>query len=396
MIAAHALERLPGSLRVREYTDRGIPDTVTITLYICTCTTLLTVASPPMVHLHGLTLSSRRRNRHSGAMAHLHPRLRLRLCKPPLLLLHHLPLYLHAHRHNLAPRRCDLKRKALAPERAQRLALDERVLRRIVSVEAKRRAQRDGRVRDHARHARVVLRGRVQHERVQQHNVADVARELDYVLAAQRARELQHREVARVVRVVCARRVRRRKRAARRQDALGVRGEVARDGIDAGWRDACAAAARRDVGEERDDEQRLLGRVEEVHEEVAVDVPVVERARVRRRLALECVRPEVDNKRVAPCRALLVNALDATQKVEYCAPRLRLPSAAETARTQGEPHLGRELTDRLAPVRRHVRALARPRRLVKRVHPEPDPHLARKVIRAVAAKRVLDHDVAVA
>ena len=187
----------------------------------------------------------------------------LQLLQPSLLLLQHRRLYPQPIRHDAPPRGRDLERKPIGPERPQRLPLHQAVVVRVPPVELERLPERDGRVRDHARDAQVVLRCRMQHERVEQHDVADVARELDE--RAARPDRLEVRPVAGVVRGVGVRGVRRREGERRRADALGVRGKVAGDLVEPVGADVRAAPARLDRGENGNHQQSLLGRVEEMH-----------------------------------------------------------------------------------------------------------------------------------
>ena len=107
--------------------------------------------------------------------------LRLQTC---LLLLCHPLLNPHPLGDDLPPRRCQLDVQPVDTERFERLALDQGVVLRVSAIEVERPGERDGRVRDDARDARVVLRRRVQHERVADEDVADVAGELDEACTA--------------------------------------------------------------------------------------------------------------------------------------------------------------------------------------------------------------------
>ena len=69
--------------------------------------------------------------------------------------------------------------EAIDAEGPQGLELDERVRVRVVAREAEGRCEPDGRVRDHARDAEEVGGGGVQHEGVQEDDVAHGAGELD-------------------------------------------------------------------------------------------------------------------------------------------------------------------------------------------------------------------------
>ena len=82
------------------------------------------------------------------------------------------------------------KRKALDAQRPQRLQFHQAVRVRVGAREAEGRLERDGRVRDHARDAQVVLARRVQHERVQEDDVAGLAGELDGADLARSTKEI--------------------------------------------------------------------------------------------------------------------------------------------------------------------------------------------------------------
>ena len=99
--------------------------------------------------------------------------------------------------------------------------------------------------------------------------------------------------------------------------------EVLSDHVDTVCRDERRAAAVGDVGEEWDDEQRLLGRVEEVHEEVAVDMPVVELKCLARRRTIELRCPEVDDEAVTPSGSFDVDAVLTATELDDGFPCLR-------------------------------------------------------------------------
>ena len=57
---------------------------------------------------------------------------------------------------------------------------------------------------------------------------------------------------------------------------LRVRGEISRDVVYPLWSREGRAASRMYVAEDWDDKKRLLGRIEIVHKEVAIDMPVIQ------------------------------------------------------------------------------------------------------------------------
>src|SRR6476661_7057751 len=97
----------------------------------------------------------------------------------------------------------------------------------------------------------MVVRRGVQHEGVEDREVADLARDLDELIALVDERA-----------EVCA-----------GIDALGMVGEVARDDRDRVGGDERAAAFVGDVGPVEDGEQSLLSAIEEVAKETPVLVP---------------------------------------------------------------------------------------------------------------------------
>ena len=150
-----------------------------------------------------------------------------------------------------------------------------------------------------------------------------------------------------------------------------------RDPTDSITADPGGAAVGHDVGEERDDQEGLLGRVEEVDEKVAVDVPAVQLLG-RRLLALELGRARVDDEAVVPAVGLGRHALLA---------------AAQLA--DGRPRSRRVLADLHLPVLGHVGAFADPRALVVRVEAQPRPDVLRPFGRLLGCEGLLQHQEAV-
>jgi hypothetical protein len=99
-----------------------------------------------------------------------------------VLLLQEALLNLYAFRHDRCARADRREVEALLTEGRERLAFDERELCGR-AIEAERRLDRDRRVRDDPDRARMVLRRRVQHQRVEDVDVARFASEFDEVVA---------------------------------------------------------------------------------------------------------------------------------------------------------------------------------------------------------------------
>lgn len=87
-----------------------------------------------------------------------------------------------------------------------------------------------------------------------------------------------------------------------------MRVQVSSDGTHASWIERGAATLRRYGREERNHEEGLLGRIEVVDEEVAVDVPAAEVLR-RVGFALAGGRAEVNDEGVAPLTGGGVDAI---------------------------------------------------------------------------------------
>lgn len=103
--------------------------------------------------------------------------------KPPQLLRPHPLIILHPLRRQPPSLRRRPKLEPLLPQRLQRLLLHQAILLLILSIKLERFFQRHRRVRDNPRNPQVVLRGRVQHERVKEYNVAHFTRAFDEVVA---------------------------------------------------------------------------------------------------------------------------------------------------------------------------------------------------------------------
>lgn len=229
------------------------------------------------MQLHHIPYKSKKYPQHRLSA---HSRNHTSTSSPPLLLLKPLqllPLHLlldpQPRRHHRLPRPLDLppwQPLRLPPQHPQRRPLHQTILPLpLPSIKAHRLAQAHGRVRNHAKVALGVVRRAVQHQRVQQEHVARVAAGLDIVgVGALRCHVVEPVQVLVVDALggcegatgvgVAGRHV--------RGDAVRVGVEVLRDGAHAGRVEHGAAALWRDVGEERDDEEALLGRVEVVDE----------------------------------------------------------------------------------------------------------------------------------
>ncbi len=109
---------------------------------------------------------------------------------------------------------------------------------------------------------------------------------------------------------------RRSERETGRQDTFRVSSEVVGDEVDTLWGDEGSAPSRVNVGEEGDDEESLFGRVEEMSEEVAVDVPVAKVVWMNvlcGRFELGCA--EIEDEAVTPSRTCVIDTLFASEKV---------------------------------------------------------------------------------
>lgn len=95
-------------------------------------------------------------------------------------------------------------------------------------------------------------------------------------------------------------------------------------------------------------------------------------------LALALGGPQIDDEGIVPAAAGVGDAVLAADQV-----------------ADGVPGPGRELGHAQPPVLGHVGALARPRRLVRRRHAQPRPHVARPLGRRLRREAVVHHDEAV-
>jgi hypothetical protein len=84
---------------------------------------------------------------------------------------------------------------------------------------------------------------------------------------------------------------------------------------------ACAAAARNNVSEERNDKQSLLGAVEVMDKEVAVNVPSVKFVGMNV-FAVKLGGPEIDNQAVPPFSARRVYPILSTAELANGSPSL--------------------------------------------------------------------------
>ncbi|KAJ7683413.1 hypothetical protein B0H17DRAFT_1074121 [Mycena rosella] len=214
--------------------------------------------------------------------------------KPLPLSFFHLLLDLDSSRHNHLPLALDFP--TLQPRRvsqlSQRLLLNKTKA-ATRTIKPKRSLQRHGRVRDNPRDA-------MHHERVQQIHVADRTRHLFPILYdGGEERETVgvcwlggpadvHPGRHTVWIVVLCRIVR-----TDRSDGKISAYQVPRYDTDAIGADRGPAPAWGDIAEDRDDEQRLLGGVEEVKEEVTVDMPSIEFSKGHGALPL---LPEIDDE----------------------------------------------------------------------------------------------------
>src|SRR5579871_2840304 len=176
-------------------------------------------------------------------------------CHACLFFFEHPLSALHALRNHPFARCGRLESEPLYAQTAQDRAFDRREVRRVLPVEAHRLLERDRRVGNKASLAGVVLAGGVQHKRMDQSHIADLARQFDKLFAGvDEGVEGGFRRTA-------------------GQYALGVRRQQARHRADriAGYERA--SALRGDVRPDHDGEQSLLRAVQEVAEEVPVLVP---------------------------------------------------------------------------------------------------------------------------
>lgn len=262
--------------------------------------------------------------------------------KPLLLVLEHLLLARNPGGDDAAPLRRWPEVQTVDTELFQRLALDDGVLRRVRAVEVERRAQGDRRVRDDAQGAQVVLRRGVQHERVQEDDVARLARHLDEARAFLDLVEI--REVLRVVLRLGVCRCRRCEGEACGQDAFWVVCEVPCDHAHAVGRNICPAPSWYNLSEDGNNEEGLLGRVEVVNlipdddellkeekirnidnstdKEISIDMPVIQILRCDRQFCVLRLS-EIDNESVIPVTAFWINAFLPAEQIFHRSPRLR-------------------------------------------------------------------------
>lgn len=113
---------------------------------------------------------------------------------------------------------------------------------------------------------------------------------------------------------------------------------------------------RNNIRKQRDHKQRLLGTIQVMHEEIAIDMPIRQLLR-RDRPALPFRRAQVNDQRVPPMPGFRVNAVLAAAQLADRVPRLR-----------------RKLGAVEGPVRRHVGFLLGPCRLVCRRHAQARPY----------------------
>jgi len=278
---------------------------------------------------------------------------RLQPLHPLQLLPLHPLLHSHPFRYNTIPHPLDLPTlQPTLPQLPQRLPLHNAVLTLILPVKAKRLSQTNWRVRNDPRHPQRIITRRMQHQWMQQIHVADLPRRLHKPLLFTLLRELIKPTQPGLL--LLHRRIQRARRHARRH-ALRMHLQMPRDPFNSPRAQHGAAAGGADIGKQRDDQQGLLGRVQIMDEEVAVDVPA-EQLFAGHRLALARRRAQVDDERVPPRAATRADPRRAAQQLADPCPRL-----------------GRECRDRECLVPWHVDPLAGPGRLVGWRHAEPRP-----------------------